>query len=534
MNPELIKALASFWPIVLMLFLSFWGWYFRKPLKSFFEKMTNVQLKRGQTELLLSQGDKQQREIVLEAPITEEAAGEKPPENIEKKEALMLEPKTRGNLTEKLFDAYFSRDLEKLKQTYEEMQETALDSKQKQQNELFYYFLCYCAGDTSALTRLEAFTKQEDNDGVRDAYYYLGLCYRDVGSYEKASQYFDLSEQLADKQETIVSRTINSADCLFALGKLDEAYARITSRIERITEPEPLSNLYKGLADLYEKKGDFELQALALEKAIEQQSNDTSLHFSAAYAYSKHETKASILSLLHYNILLSFTPNHSAALNNLGVQYELLGLSIRSVEHYRKAEALNHTLSSANLAYKLMNAGFIDEASKILDNAKQQPEIHPNVGSALAALSQKEETESKTEQRRLETARRQHRFLLLFADAYFIGKPNVWQYGDDWQFRASTVWQFGDDWQFKTGTEITIAQTDNLISSQWTESDKDYKLHGSITNQAAQITIEQGKYYSTTRSGYAYLSSDGQEMHIMLLDEQKSSFIDLKRLFNQS
>src|SRR5438128_1488463 len=55
MTPESIKAVAAFWPIILILFASFWLWYFRLPIKAFLEKATTFSVKRGQTELIVTQ-----------------------------------------------------------------------------------------------------------------------------------------------------------------------------------------------------------------------------------------------------------------------------------------------------------------------------------------------------------------------------------------------------------------------------------------------------------------------------------------------
>jgi len=53
---------------------------------------------------------------------------------------------------------------------------------------------------------------------------------------------------------------------------------------------------------------------------------------------------------------------------------------------------------SAN-ATRLMNAGFAHEAKERLDAAKGLPDVHQNVGRALADLESKEESETKQKKR---------------------------------------------------------------------------------------------------------------------------------------
>ena len=285
--------------------------------------------------------------------------------------------------------------------------------------------------------------------------------------------------------------------------------------------------MYEGLASLYGLAEDPELRALALEKVLESRPNDTGLRFRVAYSYGQKDLSA--LSLLHYKTLLQFDPNNAIGLNNLAVEYDRLHMPMRSANTYKKAVGLNETLASANLAYRLMNAGFVEDARKLLDKAREQENIHPNVGSAIAAISEKEKGESKTEQDALKAAHEQQSFLHSFAEAYFTEKPDPSS--------------FHGGWRFPDGIEMTMTQGPDQIEAKWVRDEKEYELTGHPSNRAARIKtrkVVKGMRYvsllgSMIRSGedsrgYIYLTADGQNLFLMDLKDQKHSIETLDRI----
>ena len=194
---------------------------------------------------------------------------------------------------------------------------------------------------------------------------------------------------------------------------------------------------------------------------------------------------------------------------------------MHSVRTYNKAVERDETLASANLAYRLMNAGFAEETQQILDKAREQKEIHPNVGRAIAALSEKEEEESKTEQNALKTAREQETFLHSFAEAYFTKRPDSPSF--------SGVWRFPD------GVEMRMTQKEDQIEATWVRNEKEYELTGRASNRAGRITSKRkikvslltGLLRSDRESrGYIYLSQDGQQLFRMRI-KGESHYIEM-------
>src|SRR3569833_1050462 len=158
--------------------------------------------------------------------------------------------------------------------------------------------------------------------------------------------------------------------------------------------PSSISSLYQGIANIYKESQEYDLQAIALEKALEFTPNDITVRFNMAYAYSKVGREE--LSLLHYTYLLKYDPDNAGAQNNIAVQYGILGMNIKSIDFYKKSFSGNNTLAGSNLAYKLIDIGFAEEAEHYLEEAQKQEDVHTNVGTAIGKLfSLKNEEEEK-------------------------------------------------------------------------------------------------------------------------------------------
>jgi tetratricopeptide (TPR) repeat protein len=108
------------------------------------------------------------------------------------------------------------------------------------------------------------------------------------------------------------------------------------------------------------------LYIAAVERLLQLDPTDNDRRFNLAYKYSNMGMNET--ALLHYRAIPN--PARTAmAWNNLGVERAILKLPVRAVAAYRKSEELGETLAMSNLAEKLMRAGFLPEARKLLDSA---------------------------------------------------------------------------------------------------------------------------------------------------------------------
>jgi tetratricopeptide (TPR) repeat protein len=69
--------------------------------------------------------------------------------------------------------------------------------------------------------------------------------------------------------------------------------------------------------------------------------------------------------------------------NNIGSARQALQLSAKAATSYRRAIDREETMAMSNLAYMLLNAGFLPEAQAICDAAFKLPDYHKNVLGAV-------------------------------------------------------------------------------------------------------------------------------------------------------
>jgi len=201
------------------------------------------------------------------------------------------------------------------------------------------------------------------------------------------------------------------------------------------------------------------------------------------------------------------------ALNNLGVQYQRLELPIRAVTAYRKAAEQNQTLAAANLAQLYSNAGFKQEAMRLLNEARQQEEVHPNVGYALTTIADKEKHETEAVETMMNAAREQQGFLSRFADAYFL---------------TDTDASFAGTWRAEDSTELILTQIGEELKGTLERALETFVVTGSINNQAAKLDISLKRtYYADQPRGVIYSVFKNDRLEVMIVDGRNHSIIIL-------
>src|SRR5262249_46045111 len=135
-------------------------------------------------------------------------------------------------------------------------------------------------------------------------------------------------------------------------------------------------------------------EASWLEHALSLRPDAQDTRFQLAYLYA--DIGNNTLALFHYT-KLSETDPRPHVLNNLGVTRGALGLKARAIDAYTRSSAQGHTLAMANRAQLLLDAGFLDEAFKIVREAEQLEGVHENVASVRAAIESTREDESEKE-----------------------------------------------------------------------------------------------------------------------------------------
>lgn len=416
-------------------------------------------------------------------------------------------------------------DFDAAEEAFRAIQAEEDDEHSRATNKLVYEYYRFKNGDRNALKRLEdlAQNAQSAPDWAWEPHTYLGLAYQLAGSHAKAESSFR-SALVASKTEVQRANAVTHlATSQFRQEQTDSALATFEEAIRSTSDSAALAVLYEALASHYEETKEHESRAFALEKALENRPDDTDLRFEAALAYGEAGFPA--LSLSHYQILLQTSPNNEGALNNAGVSFASLNMPIKAVDSYQAAYALGNTLSAANLAHLYLRAGFVEDASELLDEAMQMENPHPNVAGAIARISTNKEADDLIEKDTLKSAREQRVFFLAFAEQRFASS------GEDGEFVG--------EWQSDEGYRVSITREEGKTKAAWTAGKKNYSFTASVDGSTAKLSEIRARDAElkiwtygelVADSGYAYLSDDSRTLTIMRLKSGEPSFTRLNRI----
>lgn len=152
-----------------------------------------------------------------------------------------------------------------------------------------------------------------------------------------------------------------------------------------------------------------------IEAALAIKPEDSSSRFDLAYKYS--EMGLNQQAAFHYKILCQNSPSETHW-NNLGVSYDSLDIHTKSIEAYLKSEKLGGTLAMSNMAKRLLNAGFADQATDLCNKAMKFEKYDNRVISTLQSINEKKESEEKTVNLIAEETKVQREFSIHYANAF--------------------------------------------------------------------------------------------------------------------
>lgn len=248
----------------------------------------------------------------------------------------------------------------------------------------------YLNGAADALAILQEMTTHEETVGAAESA--LAFLAESTSDYASARDHYRnaaaASRNERRKADLVVSEYRagykDSSDSTFA--------AELAQQASAFSDPAAQAAVLVGAADIYKSAAQFDLQAITLDDALALIPNDLDVLFNCAYAYSNTGFKS--LGMLHYRQLLDFDSNPMAR-NNLGVTLKDLELPVLAVKAYRAAFESGNTLSAANIATLLINAGFLEDADQVLLKAEATDSPHENVHHARARLSNAKDSEDK-------------------------------------------------------------------------------------------------------------------------------------------
>lgn len=474
--------------------------------------------------------------------------------DIKKEKEKVEEPEEEKAPTESSYDSYLKqvadirnaisrdRDLPKAKRLLQEFLQSEDDETKNYWWTKFYVWKIQ-AGYSDSLQELEEFSKDNQSDSPA---YHLGTFYKEYERYTSAAQQFLIASQRSEEKKGKIDYIRMAAECFALDDKFDEAYDLLLNEFLDNDLDNTISHkLYQGLANVAKLKKDDNLFFALSEKALTFTPTDHETRFDLAFRYGEVDNDAA--ALYHYKLLCQNNPNNSNW-NNIGVAYKNLSMLAKGVDAYKVAsDQYNETLSMANLAYMYINAGFLSEASEILQKAKSQNDYHTNVDKAVSQIGSVKENEKETEEKQLEVSGPARNFLVEYAETYT--RPFSGNVEGEWESKHSIIRLNVEgnkisgrgEHEFTYGRLQALALRTPAVIKKGKEL---VELTGTISNRAInyEITINRGANGSSTLlggistsekkfRGLMFVSEDSQLIRAMEKegDEKESVFYEMKR-----
>lgn len=518
MDPiEFIKAIGGLQKLATVICIFIFAFKYKKTISSFLNRIVKLNAKKGNSGIELecneasTKGDINELKSSISNQLTE-----KP--DVSEIDNSKTEQGAKGEIKERdseddyfkeMFLAYSDRSADKLNEIYEKSKkDEKIDKSEKIRNKGIFYSLMFRLGKNDYLDKLIGMSKEQksENPAIYSSIVRMvGSCYEDVNQLEEACElYIAAASENMDENDK-AGFLCSYANIIHKIDRKKDAYEVMYNAIKEYTNSEALYKLYKELADMYKKDNNIFMYTLTMEKALEIKPKETDDYFNIALSYSN--IKYYKLSLLHYKNLLKINPKNNGALNNSGVVYKELSLNSKSIEYYKKAFMEGSTISAANIAYEYIDNGFIKEAEKMLNEAREKDNVHPNVDKATSYIHDNREKEKEKEKEIMEAAEKYQRFLRNYGECYF---------------RKNNEVSFDGLWEAEDGKQLTIKSYDSVIEGNW----KDNRLEGEIVNNAIKTNIYT-KSYNFAKSDYEW-KEDSQAYLYMQLEEEWLNLLHIK------
>ena len=268
-------------------------------------------------------------------------------------------------------------------------------------------------GSNKALSDLEKLA--EENPANANIAIWLALSYKTTEENNKAQTVLEDAIVKSNDESSIVSAARHLTN-IYSDEDEEKAINFYKDLAEKINSSKELARIFSSVGSIYEKRNEYEKAFMFYERSLVQDPANSDLRFDVALLYS--ENSAPKFALYHYRKILQLEENNMAR-NNAGVSAGNLSLPITSIKYYKEAKELGNTLAASNIAYKLINAGFAEEAEEILEEVEKNEDVHKNVYSAHASIDERREKENETINDILESVSKIKKWRQKFGKAIF-------------------------------------------------------------------------------------------------------------------
>lgn len=505
---KIIEAVGNQWEFLLIFIVGTIFFAYRKPIGLFFSQIKKLKF-AGQ-------------EVELEKTTTSLTQNSIQTPQIDENPVAETDVTAEDNTIVNLYFYYLKKDEEGAMKIFEAIQEGENDPVDKKKNIIRHLFIQFTTGfDYNAMNKLQLLLDELVDDEVKAfGYHRLGMCLQKSRNFDKAIIAFRKAENLGSVPVNKAESIVELSNCLFEEGQKNESLNCLLDALKKTSNNDSKSILYEALAAYYKKENNSLLASLSYEKALKLSPDNQELLFDTAYRYSTADIR--VLSLLHYKTLISLNPNHSAALNNLGVCFESLKMRFKQIIHLKEATKSGNNLAAGNLAIKLIDAGFHDEAKEILDKAKLVDAPDSRVTSALSRLTNEIRDETEKEEKLVEIAKIQQRLFRNFPDEIFL--------------KDLDSIDLNGKWKENDGAEISLTHNGSGINIEWlSEKDKYRKraVKGHFTNKLV-VKVEYTLPDVLSLSGYSVyrglgvLNENFTKLHFALLGDNDYNILEFE------
>ncbi len=251
--------------------------------------------------------------------------------------------------------------------------------------------------------------------------YYLATGYNEYRDHENAAKSFEEAAAHSSDDGRALRYRSYAAIQYAKAGSLDRAQILLEEiKADGAANVILTDVVVSALRSISQTSKNDDLELAVMEESVELYPSDMSARFALAYKHSECENGD--LALHHYS-LIPPPSRDSTTWNNLGVSYGEIGMAVRSVRAFRTAAESNETLAMSNLGFKLLSAGFIEEAQEQCGIALKIPNYHKSIPLLLNRLQEVPDEEEKKLEKAIEKVKAKAAFYKKLGESSVLPMP---------------------------------------------------------------------------------------------------------------
>jgi len=501
------------WLIILIIIIIIILFFYRKPIKIYLNTFNRVKF-GGMMEF----SDRKEKSLTQNKDNLSEA---KPPETNGNTNIKIIETQenqsTQNNEENNLWDAYLNlknNDLSKATKIFDKVQLAIQNDSERAENKAIFIYFKFLTGFPDSLNELKVLSDSPlDNKTKSHVKNLLGDILFRSDIFDQAKQAYEESLKYLENDDRNLDNFLGISNCILKTQTIDSAINYIKLKIQEIKTQKNQAKLFKAIGDIYKNNKNYFECSLAYLRAIEFVPNDIDLLFSLSYNIS--ECGFDTIASYFYDQLLSYKPNYSSALNNMGVAYSRLGLKFKENIFFKQAYDAGNSLAASNLSNRYIFAGLEEDARGILNKASKQENVDPQVWVSLENLNRELKEEKEKFEVLVKDREFHQNFLKLYAKYFF--ENNIEQIPD-----------VSGEWLYMKEKDTQISYEDKKIIFEFIiDGDKKDKITLHFKNKIGTAT------WLTANKMFPILSPDKYEGYA-LYDNSSGTILILAKNRNDT